>query len=128
MALTIYRKQSIDHSSISSKRFAIHSMILALMTACASDPPLPTASEQLDGTGYDTRAAYNKPYSVKGKTYYPLLNADGYIERGIASWYGAESGNRTAMGSPFNPNRLTAAHKTLPLPCKVRVTNLKNGR
>jgi rare lipoprotein A len=54
--------------------------------------------------------------------------ANGYSEQGIASWYGYESGNRTAMGTRFKPQAYTAAHKTLPLPSKVRVTNLHNGR
>ncbi|WP_304055827.1 septal ring lytic transglycosylase RlpA family protein [Nitrosomonas communis] len=57
-----------------------------------------------------------------------MPSAVGYSEKGIASWYGAESGNRTAMGTRFYPQGLTAAHKTLPLPTKVRVTNLRNGR
>ncbi|MDV6343261.1 septal ring lytic transglycosylase RlpA family protein [Nitrosomonas sp. Is37] len=57
-----------------------------------------------------------------------MSSAAGYREKGIASWYGKESGNRTAMGTRFNPQGLTAAHKTLPLPTKVRVTNLSNGR
>jgi rare lipoprotein A len=57
-----------------------------------------------------------------------MHSAAGYREFGIASWYGSESGNRTAMGTHFRPHALTAAHKTLPLPAKVRVTNLHNGR
>lgn len=73
-------------------------------------------------------APYNRPYKVGGKTYYPISSAVGYREKGIASWYGKESGNRTAMGTRFNPQGLTAAHRTLPLPTKVRVTNLRNGR
>lgn len=72
--------------------------------------------------------AYNKPYKVKGVTYYPLRSANGYREVGTASWYGSESGNRTAMGTRFVPHGLTAAHRTLPLPTKVRVTNLHNGK
>ncbi|MGZ8196260.1 MAG: septal ring lytic transglycosylase RlpA family protein, partial [Methylosarcina sp.] len=54
--------------------------------------------------------------------------AVGYREYGIASWYGSESGNRTAMGVRFRPHGISAAHKTLPLPTKVRVTNLQNGK
>lgn len=73
-------------------------------------------------------AAYNKPYKINGVTYYPLKSAAGYREVGTASWYGSESGNRTAMGTRFVPHGLTAAHKTLPLPSRVRVTNLNNGR
>jgi rare lipoprotein A len=56
-----------------------------------------------------------------------MASAVGYSESGIASWYGSESGNRTAMGTRFVPHAMTAAHKTLPLPSKVRVTNLHNG-
>lgn len=73
-------------------------------------------------------AAYNKPYKIHGVAYYPLKSAVGYREVGAASWYGSESGNRTAMGTRFVPHDLTAAHKTLPLPSRVRVTNLNNGR
>lgn len=76
----------------------------------------------------NSNAPYNKAYTVKGKTYYPMRTAVGYRETGIASWYGSESGNRTAMGTRFNPQGITAAHKTLPLPTKVKVTNLRNGR
>lgn len=57
-----------------------------------------------------------------------MASAAGYRAEGIASWYGSESGNKTAMGTRFNPQGLTAAHKTLPLPTKVKVTNLRNGR
>lgn len=75
-----------------------------------------------------SKAAYNKSYKIKGKTYSPMHSASGYKAKGIASWYGAESGNRTASGVRFDPHGLTAAHKTLPIPSKVRVTNLQNGR
>lgn len=103
-------------------------LLIILMVGCASDAPKPPTSDRVEAPGYDNQAAYNKPYTVKGKTYYPLLSAAGYRMRGVASWYGAESGNLTAMGSRFNPNQLTAAHKILPLPCKVKVTNIRNGR
>lgn len=76
----------------------------------------------------NANAAYNKVYTVSGKKYYPMRSAVGYSETGIASWYGSESGNRTAMGTRFNPKGITAAHKTLPLPTKVKVTNLSNGK
>jgi len=57
-----------------------------------------------------------------------MRSAIGYSETGVASWYGSESGNKTAMGVHFNPQGMTAAHKTLPLPTKVKVTNLSNGK
>ena len=54
--------------------------------------------------------------------------AETYREEGIASWYGYESGRMTANGEAFNPEGLTAAHKYLPIPMFVEVTNLENGK
>jgi len=75
------------------------------------------------------------PYTVGGRTYYPMSvdAAQSYREVGIASWYGYETrrkrgGYMTANGEAFNPKALTAAHKLLPLPTNVRVTNLENNR
>jgi rare lipoprotein A len=77
----------------------------------------------------------NSPYTVKGKKYYPMTVAKArrYKQTGIASWYGNETlnqkdGHMTANGEAFNPNALSAAHKHLPLPTNVKVTNLQNGR
>jgi rare lipoprotein A len=81
-----------------------------------------------DAPAFRTGKAYNRPYTVNGQSYYPMASAKGYTEYGIASWYGWESGNRTAIGVPFDPRGLTAAHRTLPLPTKVHVTNLENHR
>ena len=75
------------------------------------------------------------PYVVKGKRYVPMSmkEARTYREKGIASWYGFETrrqkgGHMTANGEAFDPNGLSAAHKYLPLPVHVRVTNLENRR
>ena len=107
-------------------------LLSGLFSGCASEPPLlPPATTAPHTSRHHVsrhKAAYNRPYKVKGKTYYPMASAEGYSEQGIASWYGYESGNRTAMGTRFKPQGYTAAHKTLPLPSKVRVTNLHNGR
>jgi rare lipoprotein A len=77
----------------------------------------------------------NAPYTVKGKRYQPmsLARAKSYRQVGIASWYGYETrrqkgGYMTANGEKFDPNGLTAAHKYLPLPINVKVTNLENKR
>ncbi|MDH3670722.1 MAG: septal ring lytic transglycosylase RlpA family protein [Gammaproteobacteria bacterium] len=71
----------------------------------------------------------NRPYVVHGRAYYPLKDANGYKERGIASWYGKKfHGRRTSSGEPYDMYAMTAAHKTLPLPSYVQVQNLKNGR
>ncbi|HJM94313.1 MAG: septal ring lytic transglycosylase RlpA family protein [Alphaproteobacteria bacterium] len=69
-----------------------------------------------------------KPYEIKGVWYYPREDAQ-YDRTGIASWYGQKfHGRRTANGEIYDMNALTAAHKTLPMPVRVRVTNLGNGR
>ncbi len=75
------------------------------------------------------------PYVVNGKHYEPMsvAAANSYREKGIASWYGYETysrkgGHMTANGEAFSPEKLTAAHKLLPLPTFVRVTNLENDR
>lgn len=76
-------------------------------------------------------AAYgNKsPYTVLGRTYRILPSAEGYQERGMASWYGKKfHGRRTSMREPYDMYTMSAAHKTLPLPTYARVTNLENGR
>ena len=69
-----------------------------------------------------------KPYQIQGVWYYPQVDYQ-YDETGIASWYGAKfNAKKTANGEVFNMNELSAAHRTLPLPSAVRVTNLDNGR
>lgn len=69
-----------------------------------------------------------RPYQVNGVWYHPKRDPH-YNETGIASWYGAKfHGRRTANGEIYDMNELTAAHPTLPLPSRVLVTNLENGR
>ncbi|AIX74473.1 MAG: endolytic peptidoglycan transglycosylase RlpA [Mixta calida] len=73
--------------------------------------------------------ATSQDYSVNGKTYKIIKDPSNYSETGLAAWYGEEAnGTRTATGEAFDPEALTAAHPTLPLPSYVRVTNLANGR
>ena len=68
-------------------------------------------------------------YEVSGRRYFVLSTAEGYAERGVASWYGPDfHGGRTATGDTYDMYAMTAAHTTLPLPCHVRVTNLANGK
>jgi rare lipoprotein A len=77
------------------------------------------------------RSKYGNPssYEVAGKTYHVLKSSAGYRARGIASWYGTKfHGRRTSSGEPYNMYAMTAAHKTLPIPAYVQVTNLDNGR
>lgn len=76
------------------------------------------------------RAAGNKsPYTVNGKTYRVMPSATGYQEIGIASWYGAKfHGELTSNGEIFDMYKASAAHKSLPIPSFLKVTNLDNGR
>lgn len=68
------------------------------------------------------------PYQIQGVWYYPAEDYE-YDETGIASWYGPNfHGKSTANGESFDQNAITGAHRTLPMPCLVRVTNLENGR
>jgi rare lipoprotein A len=79
----------------------------------------------------EPRSAHGNPpfYDVLGRRYYVLTAADGYLERGVASWYGPSfHGGTTSSGEPYDMYGMSAAHKTLPLPCYARVTNLRNGR
>lgn len=111
-----------------SLRLILLMVTFDLLGGCASDPVFHFNDTQAALPASVKNAAYNRPYKIKGKTYAPLHVGTGYRAKGRASWYGAESGNRTASGAKFDPKGLTAAHKTLPIPSKVRVTNLDNGR
>ena len=74
---------------------------------------------------------YGNPvsYEVFGKRYYTMKSSQDFVQRGIASWYGKKfHGRRTSSGEKYNMYAMTAAHKELPLPTYVQVTNLKNGK
>jgi rare lipoprotein A len=76
-----------------------------------------------------TRAGNPPEYEVLGKNYKVLAESKGYQQRGIASWYGTKfHGRNTSNGEVYNMYAMTAAHKTLPIPSYVRVTNLSNSR
>lgn len=91
-------------------------------------PESPTAQAPAKGT-----YKVGEPYQIAGTWYYPAEDWD-YTETGIASFYGGERtgtdfhGKLTANGELYDMNSLTAAHRTLPMPSLVRVTNLDNGR
>ena len=79
----------------------------------------------------EPRSKYGNPksYEVFGKRYYVMKSSKGFVQRGIASWYGTKfHGKRTSSGEPYDMFAMTAAHKTLPLPTYVEVTNLDNKR
>ncbi len=111
----------------------------------AAEPPragtpvpanLPAAPDNLLSTPdaiprYEPRSRYGNPpfYDVFGRRYYVMASSLGYLERGVASWYGPGfHAERTSVGEPYDMYGMTAAHKTLSLPTYVRVTNLENNR
>ena len=111
-------------------------LILALLAGC-STPRESELNRNMPAHmqfGFDakgrvvTNYKVGNPYQVAGKWYYPAEDYN-YREEGIASWYGPGfHGKRTANGEIYDMNALTAAHKTLPMPSVVMVTNLENGR
>jgi rare lipoprotein A len=95
-----------------------------LVAACATKPPESTVSVPPNAGVYKI----GNPYQIEGTWYYPREQPD-YDETGVASWYGPTFyGRRTANGEAFDGDGLTAAHRTLPMPVNVRVTNLENGK
>lgn len=104
-----------------------------MLSSCSS-----TGTPELSGLSPQAQAEIIKsyggiykvgnPYQIAGRWYYPKEDYN-YSESGVASWYGEDfNGKLTANGERYNMNTLTAAHRTLPLPSIVRVTNLQNGR
>jgi rare lipoprotein A len=96
-------------------------LIAVLLTACSS---------QQRASSYRGEAQYKvgAPYQINGVWYYPAVDYN-YDETGVASWYGERFDQKyTANGEIFDLNDLTAAHRTLPMPSIVQVTNLNNGR
>lgn len=112
---------------------------LILLTACGTvfeksdsapaNPPDVSAIPDAVPRVEKARAQNQKSYVVLGKRYYPMKSAAGYREKGIASWYGQKfHGRKTATGETYDMYKMTAAHKTLPLPSYAEVINLTNGR
>ncbi|MGB0921937.1 MAG: septal ring lytic transglycosylase RlpA family protein [Alphaproteobacteria bacterium] len=100
-------------------------------TACSEARLAIHTAKAIAGTNDDAVEPHYKigtPYKIKGKWYYPRVQPD-YREEGTASWYGPTfHGKQTANGEVFDRYGMTAAHRTLPMPTLVRVTNLDNGR
>ena len=111
--------------------------LLALLAACSSGGNVGSTNESYEssrGTPYNNNVPYSghykigAPYKIENKWYYPKKD-EAYDEEGMASWYGPGfHGRKTANGDSYDQQSLTAAHRTLPLPSVVRITNLENGR
>src|SRR3546814_710540 len=102
----------------STMKLAGMTSALLALSACAGGNYRPVA---------DAPVRIGPAYTIRGATYVPAA-APAYDALGYASWYGSESGNRTANGEKFRPGWITAAHTTLPLPHYVEVTALDSGR
>lgn len=119
-------------------RLAASACMALLLAACAGPEPSDGPGRPLDPSSIEVpqpraepRARYgnHSPYTVRGRTYHVRSSARGYHERGLASWYGSKfHGRLTSSGEPFDMYKVSAAHRTLPLPSWVEVTNLDNGR
>jgi len=136
-------------------RSATAATLLLLLAACASSPPAPhtpvhaptaippsgnvpapPAAKDLDAIPdavprAEVRTLRGNPpfYEVLGQRYTVMASSAGYKERGVASWYGPNfHAKSTSLGDPYDMYAMSAAHKTLPLPAYVRVTNLSNNR
>lgn len=110
----------IRHHLLPSKKlvsiFLLLFLLLFLVAACGSKTKSASGNNP-------------KPYKVMGKWYYPISDAEGFRETGIASWYGPKfHGRKTANGETYNMHAMTAAHKTLPFGTLVLVKDLETGK
>ncbi len=100
-----------------------------LVSACTFGVPFGERGESQGSSGKKSKSGNPSSYVVFGKRYHVLDSADGFVQRGIASWYGTKfHGRKTSSGEVYSMHAMTAAHKTLPLPSYVHVKNLDNGR
>jgi rare lipoprotein A len=107
-------------------RLACFAAFALSLAACSSAPS--GSGERVPPGGGKGIYKVGQPYQIDGTWYYPAEDWN-YDETGIASWYGEQfHGKYTANGEVFDLNQVTAAHRTLPMPTVVRVTNLENGR
>ena len=107
--------------------FTLLVMVLFL-AACGT--PTPAYKVRVSGAPSQLeKKPTQRSYEVNGERYQPIPSAEGYTEKGIASWYGKKfHGRKTSNGETYDMYAMTAAHKTLPMNVHLKVTNLDNGR
>ncbi len=103
----------------------------AVLDSAPAHPPIDVLAVPDAVPRSEPLSRYGNPprYSINNQTYHVLTDGKGYVERGIASWYGEKfHGNRTSSGEPYDMYAMTAAHRTLPIPSYARVTHVDNGK
>ena len=102
--------------------------LVLMLGSCSETTFLINSAKRMGSWGDNPTYKVGNPYKINGKWYYPAIDYE-YDEVGYASWYGPGfHGKKTANGEIFNQNKISAAHRTLPLPSIVKVTNLENGK
>lgn len=113
---------------INCLRLASWVLLAVAPAGCAETEFVVESTKAITSPSPEGQYKVGQPYQIAGIWYYPSVDYE-YDETGIASWYGSEfDGRATANGERYDMNDLTAAHRTLPLPSMVMVTNLENGR
>lgn len=112
--------------------FIIFNILLCLLSSCSTKDALyrKLSKEDPSHREYKGHFKVGSPYTVNNVTYKPKATKH-HSEIGMASWYGARygfHGKKTANGDKYNKEMLTAAHRTLPLPSLVKITNLSNKK
>jgi rare lipoprotein A len=114
------------------KRLVAPILLITALSGCTFGVPISNRGEQpASATPATSPSKQGNPssYVVFGKRYHVLDSPDGFVQRGVASWYGTKfHGRPTSSGEIYNMHAMTAAHKTLPIPVYVQVKNLDNGR
>lgn len=105
-------------------------LISLMLSSCSSSLYHRLSKDDKGNNKYKGHYKIGEEYQIKNETYKPAKNLK-YDETGIGSWYGSKNGfhgKKTANGDLYNKNMLTAAHRTLPLPSMVKITNLANNK
>ncbi len=107
-----------------------YSLLVMVLFLSACGAPTPTYKVRVSGTpSQQEKKPTQRSYEVNGKRYQPIPSAEGYVEKGLASWYGKKfHGRKTSNGETYDMYAMTAAHKTLPMNVHLKVTNLDNNR
>lgn len=123
--------KSLFKNLVGFRWHALLAVVIITLAACTFGVPIGQKPVDNGNTSQLKKSKSGNPssYVVMGKRYYVLDSSQGFVQRGLASWYGKKfHGRKTSSGEVYNMYAMTAAHKTLPLPTFVRVENLNNGR